>query len=96
MLKHMEKCPRCSGCLMMSVKIKEGLIKDVKSSEQAGTILFSCDGPMIHRYLFEPGKEMQELKAIVNENISTETGVKAKKKKKTAKSAKTQKSKKSK
>lgn len=81
-LKHLDKCPECEGNVLISVKIKESLIRDINKDEKTGTLMFSCTGNPSHRYMQVPGEKMKRLKPVY-EAVAKKTVSKTKGKKKT-------------
>lgn len=93
-LKHLDRCPECNGNVLMTVTIKESMMRDVNSEEKAGAFTFNCTGNPSHRYLLIPGKKIKRLKPVYKKETNKKTPDKAKKK--TAKKTKSAKVKKSK
>ncbi|MBI2252601.1 MAG: hypothetical protein HYU63_07700, partial [Armatimonadetes bacterium] len=53
-LNHLDQCPLCDGKVFISVKIKEGIIKELHQSELSHNITFTCDQNSNHYFIITP------------------------------------------
>lgn len=53
-LNHLDQCPLCDGKVFISVKIKEGIIKELNQSESPHNISFTCDQNSNHYFIIAP------------------------------------------
>lgn len=80
-LKHLDPCPQCENKVYVSIKIKEGLVRDLEDKDPPGTLIFTCTGAPAHRFKMIPGKTLTRLSDLIikKPRVNKKTSKKTKK-----------------